>query len=227
MEEKRQILCYGDSNTWGCIGRWELSELPSERYDTQTRWPCVLQRELGEEFHIIEEGLGGRTTIYVMNEPWKNGEMYLKPCLNSHRPLDLVVLMLGTNDLHAEVQPDEEHLGDGLNRLLDIIQEDKKSGRGYQPPKVLVLAPPEIVPSDPAGRVDVYPKFNCEQGRRLSLLFPQVYEQIARQRGCWYLNAAEYAKPGPADGVHLDAESHIRLGKAVAAYIRENIFPQK
>ena len=64
MKDRIEVLCYGDSNTWGCIGRWEASILPSERYDREHRWPDVLQAQLGEDFHVISEGLGGRSTIY-------------------------------------------------------------------------------------------------------------------------------------------------------------------
>lgn len=224
--DKIQILCYGDSNTWGCIGRWVECDLPSERYDTDTRWPMVAQKELGEKFHIIEEGLGGRTSIYVHpTEPWKNGEPYLLPCLHTHRPLDLVVVMLGTNDLQIKKDITAEELPIGITRLVDIIQADHKSGRGNVAPKILVIAPIEVRPSDPNGRVAVYQKFRCDIGRELSLMLPQVYQQVAKEKGCYFLNAQEYAQPGPADGVHFDAQSHISLGKAVAKFIRENIYP--
>ena len=102
MKDQQRILCYGDSNTWGTIGRWKLTDMPSERYDRDTRWTQVAQRILGPDYCVIEEGLGGRTTIYARaEEPWKCGETYLLPCLHSQRPLDWVVLMLGTNDLQV------------------------------------------------------------------------------------------------------------------------------
>lgn len=225
---KKHILCYGDSNTWGCIGRWFETTVPSERYDEAHRWPCILQAELGEGFEIISEGLGGRTTIYTSRgESWKNGEPYLLPCLHSHRPLDLVILMLGTNDLHDDIQPTPEHLGDGITRLIDIIQGDAKSGTGFVPPKVMVLAPVEIRRSHPDGRVGVYDRMRGDTGRALSLAFPEVYARIAEEKGCYFLNAAAYAEPGEADGVHFTPDSHIRLGKAVAEYIFTNIFPKQ
>ena len=224
--DKIQILCYGDSNTWGCIGKWVESDEPSARYDTDTRWPTVLQKELGENFHVIEEGLGGRTTIYPHpSEPWKNGEPYLLPCLHTHRPLDLVVIMLGTNDLQLKKDITAEELTVGISHLVDIIQAHKKTGRGNQPPKVLILAPIEVRPSAPEGRTAVYAKFRCDIGRNLSLMFPQVYEQVAKEKGCYFLNAQEFAQPGPADGVHFDAESHIRLGRGVAQFILSEIYP--
>lgn len=224
--DKIRILCYGDSNTWGCIGKWVESDEPSGRYDTDTRWTMVLQKELGDNFHIIEEGLCGRTTVYVHpTEPWKNGEPYLLPCLYTHRPLDLVVIMLGTNDLQIKKDITAEKLPVGISRLVNAIQAHPKPGRGNQPPKILIISPVEVRPSAPEGRTHVYAKFRGDIGRELSLMLPQVYEQVARAKGCYFLNAQCFAQPGPADGVHLDGESHISLGKAVARCIREEIFP--
>ncbi len=220
--EQKEVLCYGDSNTWGCIPRWEESDLPSERYDAHTRWPRAAAELLGPDYHIIEEGLGGRTTIYDRpDEPGRNGEAYLLPCLLSHRPLDLVVLMLGTNDLHRGIQPDRTRLGDGIRRLVGMVQSTPKCGRGNRPPRVLLLAPIPICPSAPDGRTLVYDKFLGDQGRALSLAFPKVYCQIAGETGCWFLNAADYAQASPADGIHFTLESHPRLGRGVAQAIRE------
>lgn len=230
MEEKEkiQIVCYGDSNTWGCIGKWVESEEPSDRYDTDHRWPAVLQTELGDSFHVVEEGLCGRTTIYSKpGEEWKNGESYLTPCLHTHRPLDLVVIMLGTNDLQIKKDITAEELPVGISRLVDIVQNCKKAGSNGEAPKVLILSPVEVRPSSPEGRVHVYAKFRCEIGRNLSLMFPEVYKKVAEEKGCYFLNAADYAKPGPADGVHLDADSQVRLGKAIAEYIKTNIYPER
>lgn len=224
MADRYEILCYGDSNTWGTIGRWFNSDEPSERFDENTRWPCVLQKALGENYHVVAEGLGGRTTIYpVKGEEWKNGEPYLTPCLLSHRPLDLVIIMLGTNDLHLQTPMTMEALPAGITRLIDIVQALPKAGRGNRPAKILVVAPVEVRPSDPNGRVGVYKKFFGDEGRRISLAFPEVYEKIAREKGCYFLNAQDYAEPGPADGIHMDENSHIRLGKEIANFILNEI----
>lgn len=226
MNTKKNILCFGDSNTWGCIPRWEESTVPSLRYDEITRWPKVLQADLGEDFHVIEEGLGGRTTIYPPEDaPWKCGESYLVPCLFTHRPLDLVIIMLGTNDLQKTRQPPLEKLGDGISRLVDLIREHPNCGRGQQPPQILLMAPTFIKPSDPHGRVLVYPKFNGDTGRALSLAFPEVYGRVAKEKGCWFLDAARFAEPSVADGVHFTPDSHVRLGHGAAEYILAEIFP--
>ena len=225
--KKKQILCYGDSNTWGCIGKWVESDDPSERYEPENRWPCVLQEDLGDGFHVVEEGLGGRTTIYYKpGESWKTGESYLAACLHSHRPLDLVIIMLGTNDLHVNHALTEGSLSVGITRLVDIVQSYPKTGRGAKVPKILLIAPPEVMPSSPEGRIHVYDKFRRDVGRDLSLAFPRVYAEVAREKGCYFLNAQDYAIPGPADGVHITPESQVHLGHAVAKYIKEEIYPE-
>ena len=218
--DKIRILCYGDSNTWGTIGKWVESDAPSLRYEN--RWTQILQQQLGDGYTVIEEGLGGRTCITPHpTNPWKLGENYLTPCLHSHRSLDWVVIMLGTNDLQLNKTMTEEQLPLGIRRMVEIVQENPVVGRGYVCPKILILAPVEVKPSAPEGRTAVYAKFRCDIGRELSLKFPEVYKQVADEMGCHFLSAQDYAQPGPADGVHLDEDSHIRLGQAVADYIRK------
>ena len=225
--EKITILCYGDSNTWGCIGKWEENTELSKRYGMDVRWPSVLQKNLGEKYHVIEEGLGGRTSIYEPpTEAWKNGETYLVPCLHSHYPLDLVVFMLGTNDLQIKKDITAEELPKGISRLIDIVRQYSELGRDGISPEILIIAPPEIRPSAPEGRTAVYAKFRCEIGRELSLLFPKIYAQVAKEKGCYFLDSQKYVQPCPADGVHFEEESHIRLGQAVAQLIENEIFPQ-
>lgn len=224
---RKNILCYGDSNTWGTIPRWAESDIPSERYPEEIRWPCVLQKLLGEDFRVIEEGLGGRTTIYsTQAAPWKNGETTLLSCLFTHRPLDLVILMLGSNDLQKAIQPPLERLGDGISRLTDMIQGHPNCGRDQKIPEILILAPTFIKPSAPNGRVEVYPRMNGDTGRELSLAFPRVYAQVAREKGCRFLDASQYAQPSDADGVHFTPQAHLSLGRAVAAFVQEQIFPE-
>lgn len=218
--EQRRILCYGDSNTWGTIPRWEDSPIPSDRYDDNTRWTKVAEKWLGEGYSVVEEGLSGRTTIYDLpGEPWENGKPFLKACLMTHRQIDLVILMLGTNDLQLPL--DQIVPGEGIRQLIDIIRDTPKCGRGYVPPKILVIAPIEVRPADPRGRVGMYATLHGDEGRAISLTFPELYEKIAREKDCYYLNAGLYAKPSPGDGIHFLPEGHLSLGKAVAEKVKE------
>lgn len=220
---KYEIMCFGDSNTWGTIAKWHESDI-ERRYDRDTRWPCVLQKELGEDFSVTEEGLGGRTTIYTAQPdfPYKNGLFLFEDCLLSHKPLDLVIILLGTNDLHMSEKLPEEDLGKGIRQLAEYVRSNARFGRGtVKAPEVLIIAPTAVVPSSPEGRTEVYSKFFCDYGGRLSLLFPEVYKKVADETGCYFLNAQDYAVSDPGDGVHITAESHIKLAKAVAEKVRE------
>jgi len=220
----RKILCYGDSNTWGVIPRWEITSLPSERYDKKTRWTQVMAADLGQEWELIEEGLGGRTTMYqIPGEDYRRGDWYLTPCLLSHRPLDCIVLMLGSNDLQPRMheQPfTREQMYAGPRRLLELILAQPQCGAGNQPPKILLLAPtplklPQVPPRVP-GAID-------ETSVHLSHEFASVYEEIAKEYGCGFLDAGLFACPDDSDGAHFTKESHVRLGHGVAAAVKSMV----
>ncbi len=218
----KSILCYGDSNTYGQIPLWKDPEAwEHHRYDENTRWPMVAQRILGNGYRIIEEGLCGRSTVYDMiKQPfcrYCNGLLYLPGILMTHAPLDLVVIMLGTNDLHSVAPPDEKTLGHGIERLVDEVRSLPECGRGVSVPPILLIAPPHFRKA--LGRTEVYEEFRGERGVLLSRLFAPVYKEIADRKGCFFLDAALYAEPSDADGLHLEAESHIALGKAAAEAI--------
>ena len=220
--KKKKILCFGDSNTWGCIPRWTSSQLPSERYDEKIRWPRVMLSELGPGWDLIEEGLGGRTTMFdAPGESYRRGDWYLKPCLLSHRPLDYVVIMLGTNDIQPRQHQDSFDLHDlkaGMSRLIDIIRALPECGTEHGPAQILILAPPPIKLA--IGRPDVSSKYGNEAGCMLSCHFSKLYAEIAAEYDCRFLDAARYAAADDSDGVHFTRESHPKLGIAVAAAIR-------
>ena len=216
---KKEILCFGDSNTWGSIPRWERLDTPSERYAPEERWTGRMAEQLGDGYHVIEEGLGGRTTVYdYPGEPWRNGLPYLQPCLLSHRPLDLVVILLGTNDLYACLRPSPDRLGDGIRTLVQVVRATPKCGRNNMPPPVLIAAPAHI--KEGQGRGELYPLLGGEQGETLSHQFAAVYRRAADELKCHYLDASLYAQPSDADGLHWLPDSHQRFGDAMARTVR-------
>ncbi|MGN0972909.1 MAG: SGNH/GDSL hydrolase family protein [Aristaeellaceae bacterium] len=220
----KTILCYGDSNTWGSIPAWVAPRGPSSRHGEGERWGSVMRTRLGEDYRVIEEGLCGRTTIYDPHDaPFKNGERYLQPCLLSHRPLDLVMVMLGSNDLCLEFGPCREKLGRGIARLVDIIQDCPKCGAGNVPPRVLIMAPVRM--REPLGRRDFYLERGEKLCEALSAGFAVAYAQVAREKGCFFLDASLYAEPSPADGLHMEAASHIALGEAAARMALDILTP--
>ena len=203
-----EILCFGDSNTWGYVPGKGV------RFPREVRWPGVLRRELGDGVLVIEEGQNGRTTVWDDPvEGHKNGLAYLIPCLESHAPLDLVVLMLGTNDLKARFSVPPFDIGWSVRSLLDAVR-GSGAGPGGAPPGTLLVVPP------PLGKLGEFAELFAggeEKSRKLA----RRYREAADAFGCDVLDAAGVAAVSDADGVHLDAAGHEALGKAVAAKVRE------
>lgn len=221
MNDKTEILCYGDSNTFGTVARWSDDDPDRMRYGRDVRWPCVMQSLLGDKYFVTEEGLSGRTTIYDPEEGqgW-NGERLLLPVLSAHRPLDLVIIMLGTNDLHLSVPLEERALGIGIGRLADIVLAHPELGRNGRSPEVLIAAPARIRRALPGGRQSVYAKFYGEYGEVLSSRFGAAYRRAADLRGCHFIDSAAFAESDGADGVHFTARAHARLGRAMAEKVK-------
>jgi len=200
----KTILCYGDSNTWG------YRAVDAGRFPRWVRWPGVLQRELGNAFYVIEEGLPGRTTVWEDPiERHKNGAAYLMPCLESHKPLDLVVLMLGSNDLKKRFSLSAFDIAAGAGTLSDMIQRSS-AGRDEAPPPVLLLAPPPLGELPP-DFVEMFEGAHAKAPRLAG-----HYQRVAEELGCSFLDTTEFLLPSPVDGLHLEAEEHMKLGRRVA-----------
>ena len=142
---KRHVICLGDSNTHGYCGAQEGETLCGGRFSEAERWPCLLQRALGEEYLVIEEGLCGRTTVFPDPlEPGLDAISYLRPCLLSHAPVSLLILMLGTNDTKERFGLSAEEIARGMERLARQAMSEDCWGPGG--PDLLIVAPPAIRP---------------------------------------------------------------------------------
>ena len=206
----KRILCYGDSNTWG------YDPVTKGRLDKDTRWTGVLSNILGSGYIIIEEGLCGRTTVWEDPiEEYKNGKDYLIPCLETHRPLDLVILMLGTNDLKKRFSLSAFDIAQGAGVLAGIIRGSKVGVHGNAPP-VLLMAPPVTTTL-------TYFAEMFEGAEEKSRKFPMHYSRVARETGCAFLDTSTVIVSSPLDGIHFEATEHLKLGKAVAEKVREII----
>mgnify|MGYP002552505310 FL=1 len=204
----KNILCYGDSNTFGSIPG-------GGRYPYGVRWPGRLAGLLGADWHLIEEGMGGRTTVWEDPlEPGRCGIRYLPVALCSHQPLDMVIVSLGTNDCKASFHAPAGLIAQGLGRILSCIQHHPyTTGRV---PDVIVVSPIAI-----GEACDVlFPAFDhtsVEKARRLAPLF----ERTAKANGCLFLDAARVAGPSSRDHLHMDPEGHAALADALARLIRQ------
>jgi lysophospholipase L1-like esterase len=202
----KTVLCYGDSNTWG------YNPLTKERYHHTQRWTRVLQQLLGDQYVVIDEGQNGRTTVHDDPvEGHKNGMAYLLPCLESHKPVDLVVLMLGTNDLKQRFSQPASDIARSASRLVHTIQTSE-FGPHKGVPEVLLLAPPPV-----AQLTDFAQMFAGAQEK--SLLLGAEYRRVAEERTCAFLDTAAVIRSSDVDGIHLDADQLPLLAEAVRARV--------
>jgi lysophospholipase L1-like esterase len=213
----KTILCYGDSNTWGAppvIDENTFMNIP--RYGMDVRWGSVLRTKLGDGYWVIEEGLNGRTT--ALDEPEggsqdKNGKRYLPLCLETHQPLDLVILLLGTNDLQSHFGQSAGDIAKNAGVLAKIVQTSTFLP-GYTAPKALLICPP------PVGKLTFFADALVGAAEKSRQLAP-LYRHEAETYGCEFLDAGQVITSSDRDGIHLEASEQQKLGLAVAERVRQ------
>lgn len=214
----KRILAYGDSNTWGYIsGTLDRQTLYCDRFPTDIRWTGVLQKTIGNDYMIIEEGLPGRTittTDPVM--PEVNGMHYLYPCLLSQRPLDLVILMLGTNDLKSAYKLDATSITAHIHTMCSLI-EKTLTGPHNKLPTILLVAPPIIKTALLSN--DMYPYYADAQA--ISEKLATQYAMLAKQKDYLFCDASGLTSFTTSDGLHLDKEGHRQLAIMLANEIQK------
>lgn len=207
------ILCYGDSNTYGYV-----PATMGDRYDTNTRWTALLKKALGENYNIIEEACNGRTTIYdYPTESWKNGLPYLKPCLHSHKPIDLIIVMLGTNDLKKFFGVNKDNISVGIEKIIEEIK-DYYSTKKLPLPRIILAAPPILgdnMANSPLG--EEYELSSIE----VSKYFSKEYEKVAKDNDCIFFDAGLYTEPSFEDSIHITIDSHKRLAEEFYKLIKD------
>ena len=215
MTNKR-IMCFGDSLTWGWVP--VIEGVPTTRYPADIRWTGILQRELGDSFLIIEEGLSGRTTtLSDPTDPRLDGSAYLPSALASHLPLDLVILMLGTNDTKAYFHRSAFEVTAGLSKLIgQILSSAGGVGTAYPAPQILMIAPPPLTPMP-------HPYFQALFGgsHEKSSEFGRLYRDLADFMKIHFLDAGSVISTDGVDGIHFTEENNRDLGEAVAAKVRD------
>ena len=202
------LLTFGDSNTHGTPPIVERGEY--RRFGRGVRWPTVTHAALGADWELVEEGLPGRTAQYddpVMGDIM-NGRPALRTALQSHGPIDVMTLMLGTNDVKTRFATEPAQVVAGIAGLLDVAQSLEYQTRhgGF---RILLICPPPVVETGPIAT-----EFwgGAERSRALAPL----YADLARSRGVGFLDAGKVIEVSPIDGVHFDEAAHAKLGAAVA-----------
>ena len=218
--EPKRVMAFGDSITWGWVP--VAKGVPSDRYPASVRWPGAMQSALGSGYTVVEEGLNARTTdvadptLPQITGAGLDGSAYLPAALASQEPLDLVVIMLGTNDLKAQFNRTPERIAEGADTLVQIVKNIHGGvGTTYQSPKVLLVAPP------PLGSNMVFFKEPFAGGLAKSKGLARAYEAVAQKEGVAFLDAGSVIKTDGVDGLHLSGEAEQALGQAIAQKVRE------
>lgn len=207
----KTILCYGDSLTWG----YDPEGPARHAYDD--RWPSVLAGELGGHARIVAEGLNGRTTGFDdhLGGTDRNGLRLLPTLLATHAPLDLVIVMLGTNDLKPFVCGRAVGARSGMQRIVEIIRRHDYPLAAAAPGIVVAAPPPPRAAADPIFQE----QFAGAVGEGVKLA--AHYRELAAFHGCAFFDAGEVAVTSPIDGIHLDAENTRAIGTGIAPVVRE------
>ncbi len=202
------ILCYGDSNTWG------YRPAGGGRYDGHTRWPSVMQQLLGAGYNVVEEGYNGRTTRFIdPGKPGRNGRETLPLILERNPLFDLVLIMLGTNDFKVIFKATVSDIVEGVSGLVDIVRTEELERGGS--PKFLVLSPPLVIDdATPHIKEEFYPS------RERSAALGAALRSHFAGTGVETLDTAAFIESSPLDGIHLEPAEHSKLAIAVSERVR-------
>lgn len=207
----KRVLCYGDSNTWGYI-------VTGGRYDEHTRWPMRLGELLGDNWTVVEEGFNGRTC--VCDDPveggYKSGVNYLPPCLMSHNPLDVVILMLGTNDTKRRFGLTPMSIGQSMMQLVRVCKLYGMNADG-DPPHIIITAPPPILDNLMETR---HAECFGEQAIAVSKGLGPELRRVSKLLRVDFFDAAPFAEVSPLDAVHMTARGHLQLAEALSEKLK-------
>jgi lysophospholipase L1-like esterase len=207
----KNILAFGDSLTWGYVAGTR------DRHPFDIRWPNALAAGLGGKARVIEEGHNGRTTVF--DDPTtfddRNGSKALPVALASHQPLDLVIIMLGTNDIKYANRCRAFDASMGMTRLIEIVQTFSFIPQ-FDRPDILIMSPPSLVPTTDEWFNDLWGHAIAE-----SKLFAQHYARVAKEMGVHFFDAGSVAKADQTDGGHLDAANTKAIGTALVPVVKQ------
>ena len=207
----KTILAFGDSLTWGA------NAATGGRHPFEDRWPNVLADQLDGQARVFAEGLNGRTTVFddYSNATERNGAKALPSILGTHEPLDLVIIMLGTNDMRSHICGNAAGSAMGINRLISIVRSFS-----YKPdhpvPSIMVVSPPVVIEGQDHMFNDV-----MAGAIELSAEYATQYERLCVQENVSFFKADSVTTPDPIDGVHLDAKNTRTLGKSLAPAVKK------
>lgn len=207
--DERRIVCFGDSNTWG------YNPESGSRYSDDIRWTKLLEKKLGGDYRIIEEGQNGRTI--ASPDPWewgtKCGMDQILPILESHMPMEALVIMLGSNDLKSKFGLPAPDIAGSLQNMLKSVRGHLRYYLNNPDLKILIIAPPAL--GDNFASSPFAEFFDADSVVQKSKDISKWFELVAGQFGCEFLDATSQVTAGDVDSLHLSPEGHAKLAELV------------
>lgn len=208
-EGTKTVLLYGDSFIWG------LNPVDAKRYDYKDRIGGLLQAKLGEDYRVVEEGHRGRT-MFGENGwfPERNGLEQFGPIFASHLPVDVLVIMLGTNDLNSKTNHSPQQIAASLNdydKKIDYWCNFMK----YDKPEVIVIAPPEIEDAS----LDLFKEIFAGSSEKIGPLAAEL-ESKSKELGYKFIDSREVFKSAGNDGIHVSPDQNHNLANKLAEHIK-------
>ncbi|MEL0640782.1 SGNH/GDSL hydrolase family protein [Pseudoalteromonas aliena] len=201
----KNILCFGDSNTWG------LNPTTGKRFDENTRWTSLLNKKLGVGFNVIEAGQPNRTLVH--NPPFDgvlSGISYLKPYLDKHE-LDFIIIVLGTNDLKKRFNLTPSSIADGLNNLISLTHSHYEQSNTLKAPKIIIVSPPKI---------RITEQYSCiyEGADIKSVILGNIFKHVAVNNKCEFIDLSTI-NLCDGDGIHFGPNEHLAISCKIATVI--------
>ena len=203
----KNILCFGDSNTWG------LNPVTGKRFDENTRWTSLLNKNLGCGFSVIEAGQPNRTLVH--NPPFDgvlSGVSYLKPYLDKHE-LDFIIIALGTNDLKKRFNLTPSLIADGLNDLINSIHSYYQKSSALKSPKIIIASPPKIRITEQYSRI-------YEGADTKVTEFSRAFKSVAAYNKCTFIDFNTFINVTVGDGIHIESNQHLVISFKIAQLVR-------
>lgn len=206
----KNILCFGDSNTWG------LNSITGKRFDENTRWTSLLAKNLECAFAIIEAGQPNRTLVH--NPPFDgvlSGVSYLKPYLEAHR-IDFIIIALGTNDLKKRFNLTPSLIADGLNDLINSIHSYYQKSSTLKSPKIIIASPPKIRITEQYSRI-------YEDADIKATELSSAFKSVAANNKCAFIDFNSFINITDGDGIHFDDIQHLAIGFKITQLVQNSL----
>jgi lysophospholipase L1-like esterase len=213
MSKPSRVLCFGTSNTWGS------NPADRSRHPADVRWPSVMAAALAGRIEVIEEGLRGRMIAFEDEaSPGRRALDYLRPCLMSHQPLDVLIVELGTNDIKKRFGATVQSIAKSMEALIAVARGVPMTSPDDRKFEIVIVAPPGIGTLKPPFAAD----FPEDVTAKAAALAPE-YKALAARTGCHFFDAGAIVTAPATDGLHLETEEHRTLGTALARFLDETV----